>query len=614
MAKTIQYRVEVNTSRAKDDLNDLDNQLDDIQEKSKVDLVIENAGAVKSVADVRKAYKALRDAQIEVGEGTEEFTRLGEAAAQLKDKLDAVNEVSKDLGGSTFEKFKNSINRIREGIVNLDLDKVRQGFGQLGTTFKGLTSGLSTARIAAIGFGTALAATGIGAFVIAITTLVSQFDDLSKAGGLIGKIFTGINNVINGFKNSVLDLADAWGLVDKNQTKAAISAREAGANAKKAESLFLTNKAFESYYKNMAGPDPDKRTKFAFDLKAKQSTELNNFIAQQQELVKSGDITQKLYELRTKDFIDASRQSFTDAMDEYDEMVRKSIEEANKKREQDRKDAFNKRLQDIRLQGEIEKEDQDERLEFTEGIFDKEAQLYKDAEAKKQALIDKNKADTIEATNALIAEAERRIEAEKKLEEELTKFKEEQEQAKRQFIQETFNGTLNLTNAIGGLVSQLYANEIADAEGNFERQEELREESFEANKALQIASTVITTAQAVMNGLNAGLQIGGPWGIALGAVTAAAAAATGAVQIATIEATRYQPSGGSTPGITAPTPATPASIQPNVNFASTGTGFNQVGGGSNQFMNLSASISVSEINSVQNTVAVYESGSLIGQG
>jgi hypothetical protein len=227
MAKTIQYKIDFNTSKAEDELDGIDKQLDDIQEKSKIDLLIETSESVKSVGDVRKAYKDLRDAQIEVGEGTEEFTRLGLAAGGLKDKLDSVNEVAKDLGGSTFEKFRNSIGRIKEGIVNLDLDKVKQGFSGLRTTFGGLTAGISTARLAVIGFTTALVASGIGAFVVVVGLLLSQFEDLSKAGGLIGRVFSGIANTFDGIKKTVLDLADAWGLVDKNQSKAAISAREA---------------------------------------------------------------------------------------------------------------------------------------------------------------------------------------------------------------------------------------------------------------------------------------------------------------------------------------------------------------------------------------------------
>ena len=610
MAKTIQYKVDINTSRAEEELQDLNNQLDDIQEKSKVDLLIDSSQSVKSVGDVRKAYKALRDAQIEVGEGTEEFTRLGVAAAGLKDKLDAVNEVAKDLGGSTLERFRNSLGRIKEGIVNLDLDKVRQGFGQLRTTFTGLTTGISTARLAVIGFTTALAASGIGLIVIVLSTLLSQFEDLSKAGGLVGKVFTGLNNIVDGFKNTVLELADAWGLVDKNQSKAAISARDAAKEQAKlaAEKLKEEDEEFVKNLKNKKLID----TELITDSRQLFIAELNN-----KKLEKLTEFGAKLLEKNRNNLI--SEEEIARQITEYDKILTKEALDAVKKFDQDvakerqkaREDAFNARLEQIKLEGEIDQEDLAEREAFTQQFFDKEGQLFKDAEDAKKALRDKTKADVIQATNDLISEAERKIEAEKKLEEELTKFKEQQEEAKRQAIQATFNGALSLTSAVSGLVSQLYANEIADAEGNFERQEELREESFEANKALQIASTVITTAQAVMNGLNAGLQIGGPWGIALGAITAAAAAATGAIQLATIEATRYQPSGGSTPSITAPSPTTPASVTPNVTFAGGTAGFNQVGQGS-QSMNINASISVNEINSVQNQVAVYETGSLLG--
>lgn len=226
MAKTIQYKIDFNTSKAEQELDGIDKQLDDIQEKSKVDLLIETSQSVRSVGDVRKAYKDLRDAQIEVGEGTEEFTRLGTAAAGLKDKLDAVNEVARDLGGSTFEKLSNSLGRIKEGIVNLDLDKVKQGFGQLVTTFGALTQGLTKGQIAVRAFTTALVASGVGAFIVAVGLLVSQFDKLKNAGGAIGGIFKGVNEIFEGFKEGILGLADTLGLVDKRAADSAISRKK----------------------------------------------------------------------------------------------------------------------------------------------------------------------------------------------------------------------------------------------------------------------------------------------------------------------------------------------------------------------------------------------------
>jgi hypothetical protein len=614
MAKTIQYRVEVNTSRAEDNLQDVNNQLDDIQEKSKVDLLIESADAVKSVGDVRKAYRALRDAQIEVGEGTEEFTRLGEAAAGLQDKLNSVNEVSKDLGGSTLERLRNSLGRIREGIVNLDIDKVRQGFVQLRTVFVGLTRGLSTARLAAIGFGTALAATGIGAIVIALTTLVSQFDDLASAGGLVGRIFTGINNIVEGFKNTVLDLADAWGLVDKNQTKAAKSAAEATAAAQKEVREDVIREIAAALY------DPSKltdvREKFINKLKEDDLIAFTQYQDEQQEKLAASLIDEERFSKRLNNKLDEIRREREKKIKEFDAEVLKKQKEDLEARQKAIDDAFKQRLEQIRLEGEINKEDLDDREKSQKEFFDKEYKLFEDAENKKKALRDKLKEDIKLTNDEFFNAAVERIEKEKELEAQLTEFILQQELAKQQFVQETFFQSVNFNNALAGLVNQLYANEIAAAEGNFERQEELREESFEANKALQIANTVITTAQAVVNGLNAGLQIGGPWGIALGAATAAAAAATGAVQIATISATQYTPTGaGSGSSFTPSTFSAPAQqLTPNITFAGEGTTLNQVGQGSNNQFQMSASISVSEINDVMNQVQIYETGSIIGGG
>jgi hypothetical protein len=108
--------------------------------------------------------------------------------------------------------------------------------------------------------------------------------------------------------------------------------------------------------------------------------------------------------------------------------------------------------------------------------------------------------------------------------------------------------------AIAGLVDALGKNNKKNAEKN-----------FKITKALRLAEAIANTAAAVMSQLTVGPA---------GFVPAGIAAATGAAQIATIAATKFQPEGGGTPSrISTPsvpsTSATASPMIPNIQFGGT---------------------------------------------
>ena len=72
------------------------------------DLAINTADAASSIKEVRESIKALKDIQLEYGEGTEEFTKAAQKAGELKDKLSGVNDSLKNLSNSPVENVRNS--------------------------------------------------------------------------------------------------------------------------------------------------------------------------------------------------------------------------------------------------------------------------------------------------------------------------------------------------------------------------------------------------------------------------------------------------------------------------------------------------------------------------
>lgn len=97
-------------------------------EKIAVDLLINATESARTVKELKQNLKDLKNAALEVGEGSKEFTKITNAAAQAKDKLEGLND---------------SVNA-------LDPGKVGQGFMRLGSSLAG---GFQAATGAAALFG-----------------------------------------------------------------------------------------------------------------------------------------------------------------------------------------------------------------------------------------------------------------------------------------------------------------------------------------------------------------------------------------------------------------------------------------------------------------------------
>ena len=97
------------------------------------------------------------------------------------------------------------------------------------------------------------------------------------------------------------------------------------------------------------------------------------------------------------------------------------------------------------------------------------------------------------------------------------------------------------------LIESYYKNQIAAAEGNEAKQEELRKKSFERKKQLDIANALVATYSSAINAFNStaantALTAAFP---AAPFIAAGAAIAAGLANVAQIRAQKYTPSGGS---------------------------------------------------------------------
>ena len=214
-----------------------------------LDIVINTADAARSTREIKQSIKELNDEILKADEGSEAFIRASKKAGELKDKLEDAKDSIKSFNASPIENITNSFGSLGSKLKSLDFGGAKQEFSNLSVSLKeGVTSlgamipGLAGASKGMQAFGGAIAATGIGALVIAIVLLITNFDKLKEAGGLIGETFTKLGNIVNDLVQYVKDLTDAWGLTAfaaQDAAKKQIEAQETA--AKNAEEWYARN-------------------------------------------------------------------------------------------------------------------------------------------------------------------------------------------------------------------------------------------------------------------------------------------------------------------------------------------------------------------------------------
>jgi len=150
------------------------------QEKIGFDITVNGVErTITSFKDLKKATKDLRDEQLvmsqKFGDTSVEATNAGKKIAELQDKIDDLNDSSKSLKGTGFEMLKQGFGQVREGLMNLDFDKVKTGLTAMSSGF--VSMGKAAMR-SLQGIKGAIAATGIGLLVIALGLIYAYWDDI----------------------------------------------------------------------------------------------------------------------------------------------------------------------------------------------------------------------------------------------------------------------------------------------------------------------------------------------------------------------------------------------------------------------------------------------------
>ena len=137
---------------------------------------------------------------VETGKAQQNVEALNEDLAQTNDRLEDVSEGSKKVEDN-FDELTSAADKLTGGAIS--------GFKGMITSIKGAVTGLKTMK-------GALIATGIGAFVVVVGSLISAFtsteegsNKLNKILGQIGVVFGNLKDLAAEFGNGLLSLGDA---------------------------------------------------------------------------------------------------------------------------------------------------------------------------------------------------------------------------------------------------------------------------------------------------------------------------------------------------------------------------------------------------------------------
>jgi len=566
--------------------------------------------AQMTLGELEKGFDEMKEALKNVGRGSEEFKELSTAMAQTTKEI---KNIELGFEGLDKEQVASELGSVAGGIGDVTASLVLMGgenetIEQIGASIekamaismgmKGAIEGMSSAQklwtnvlkqstamqklltFATKAWGKALIATGIGAIIALITTLVVYWDDLTVAIGLSTKAQK-LNNQVT--QEAIDAVGDEISASDKLQ-------KTLNDESKTREEKNKAIVALQDEYPNLlSNIDTEKDSIDDINKALVLNTKLVMLRAEQEALASlRAEQTKEQYKSRIEAQTGVNKGLYEEALgfvtvfeaqDFATAATNKSIAANQKQIEviDELADAKQKEIDALLEAGAVGKEEADkeaERQKEAERISkeraDAKAQREKDAEeADKKAFEDRKARRDIELVETKEFNDEMYVEEEEKTYNLLNFMQMVQEQkaadhqkeidrieAERQTRlaanQERLESASQIIGAIGSLNSAALATDLKNAGDNEKVKEKLRKASFEREKKLNIAMALVNGAQAQMSILAQTPKA--DFGIAT-AIAMAAAAVTTIAQIAAIKATTYQGGGSpATPETTTPRP------------------------------------------------------------
>lgn len=452
---------------------------------NKVVLEFELQGnATEKTQSLRAQMRQLREELARLPEGTAEYNKVQRQLGELTDKVGDLSRSVNTLAGDPLERLNNSFGMIGSSILSLD-------FGAAQTGLQGVTSAIKDFKFgdlskAAKGFGSTMMDLGKALltnpiFLIGgiIALIISNFEALTEAGGLVGKMFGFLKTTIDSVTQGLVDFMDWIGLTDSKAAERAENDKKRAEEQKKLKDEELKKaKEVEEQKEKLAKEAAEKEAQRIQKIKDDQKS-LTDFLKAENEKRYQNLLTGREKELRQLEL-------------EYEQ--KKKLAHGDK---------------ELLLQ--LDNEYNAQRL----GVESKYFTASKDIKTASVQQDTKIKADGLRSSIQFATDEElveyQSAENKKAIEDSLYQH--------RYMLAQTSLG------AIGSLADALTANGVLNAK-----------QSFKVNKSLQLAQAGMSAVQSVQSVLADPTLIGPARFIA-----AAAAAVAGAANVAKISAMKFNP-------------------------------------------------------------------------
>ena len=266
----VKYKAEVDGFKA--DLKTVQTELKNTEDAG-TSAATNTAKEFDKTTEKTKSLKSqLRDLKAQLANATDpkDIERLAKAAGKLTDQIEDATDAAKVFASeSKFEQIGNAFGSVVSKLRNLDFSGAVQQSKLLVSTSKSLTfkealGGVKDLGATLFNVGKSLLLNPIFLIGTTATLIIANFDKLTKSGGIVGKTFKFIGDIIGGVKDGFLQLTDAIGLTDTATTDLIESQREyykqlfsfnqngIQQQIKYQEALGNTDKAFKLRFKEQA--------------------------------------------------------------------------------------------------------------------------------------------------------------------------------------------------------------------------------------------------------------------------------------------------------------------------------------------------------------------------
>ena len=465
-------------------------------EKAQVtlDLKIEAANSANTVKDIKQNLKGLKDELAKVPAGSEAFKKLTKAINDTEGKLGDLNDQFSTLTGSGVERASRGFGLLREGMANLDFEKVKIGLN---------------------GLRTALAATGIMLLVQGVTYLIQNFDELKNSTGIVGKVMQGLGAIIDGITNYVYQFTDAIGLTNSELDKMGEAFTDAFTKSK--DALETQNSEYDRQMRILKANGKDT---IELERKKQEGIIATNKLLVEQMIayVKAGGKMTDEQKKQVTEAINAIKDARVTEYENQKAHDNKLIEQNKKTQEQILKD----------------------RIEAAQRLMAEQEQwALQDAELAKYTSEQKVQTTQQESDLQGIIFAQR-----------IQKQKEAEAQAyadKVYYTNLSVEWTRQSMAIAADLTSFFYAHQLNQAKGNAARELEIKKKAFRAEQAFKVANIVIDTTLGMIKAISQN-----PPPSPVGIISAAMVGLAGTLATVKVLATKFNENGASGGALTAP--------------------------------------------------------------